>query len=258
MQRRELLKLSKVQLIKRCKKSKLPTNGSKGDLVNRLIQKSSKHPNTKTSKKKSSIVKKPTKKKKHIRQTASTGALHFNAKKKKFKIKKVQTHNKEIIAQLIQFNYDRKDILLAINNVIDKNDINAIMNYIDTKIKHKIEPEEIKYNNYKYNDSDDNSSLSMLSIVDDDQYNNNNHINNNSDDDYEPKPSTPSNHSSIEDEKQIIYDEEKDITTDQVFELNNISVSLDVTFINDDDTLNLLSPSKQILTPSKRSNTFSK
>eukprot|EP01083_Nonionella_stella_P301198 1031999_1 len=39
--RRELLKLTKTELIKRCKKYKLSTRGGKGDLVNRLLQKRS-------------------------------------------------------------------------------------------------------------------------------------------------------------------------------------------------------------------------
>eukprot|EP01084_Bolivina_argentea_P073693 133710_1 len=40
--RKELLHLSKLELIKKCKKAKLATNGSKGDMVNRLIKHSTK------------------------------------------------------------------------------------------------------------------------------------------------------------------------------------------------------------------------
>eukprot|EP01083_Nonionella_stella_P247447 857911_1 len=40
-ERRELLKLTKTELTKRCKKYKLSTRGGKGDLVNRLLQKRS-------------------------------------------------------------------------------------------------------------------------------------------------------------------------------------------------------------------------
>eukprot|EP01084_Bolivina_argentea_P073692 133709_1 len=40
--RKELLRLSKIELIKKCKQAKLPTNGSKGDIANRLIQHSTK------------------------------------------------------------------------------------------------------------------------------------------------------------------------------------------------------------------------
>ena len=64
--RKELLKLSNKKLIKECKKHKIATNGSKADMVNRLIKKlNKKKKKTKTNKQTNTKQIKPAKKQKN-------------------------------------------------------------------------------------------------------------------------------------------------------------------------------------------------
>eukprot|EP01083_Nonionella_stella_P270934 917681_1 len=52
-------------------------------------------------------------------------------KKRKFKINEVNDQTSNIVSQLRVFGYNEIDIKRALNNVIDKNDINSIIEYID-------------------------------------------------------------------------------------------------------------------------------
>ena len=78
--KKQLLKLSKAQLIKTCKQFKLPTTGSKGDMINRIIKHEIKlnpdidqQPNLKPKKKRKSSRKS----KKPNDAILSRNALHF-------------------------------------------------------------------------------------------------------------------------------------------------------------------------------------
>eukprot|EP01083_Nonionella_stella_P014961 41898_1 len=148
-QRRELLKLTKTELIKRCIKHKLSTRGGKADLADRLLQKLSKQ-NTKlkgtasTSNRQHHRTRTPTKSKtrkkktnKHQKATtvdiipSTTSSAEFQTAL--FEPQFEYDQKMDTITELQRFNYKRSQIIDAMNHVTDKNDISAIMNYIETK-----------------------------------------------------------------------------------------------------------------------------
>ena len=56
--------------------------------------------------------------------------------------------DKDIVSQLIKFGYNKKEIINAISSVIDKNDINQIVEYIEKN--NQIKLNQIVCNNIIY------------------------------------------------------------------------------------------------------------
>eukprot|EP01084_Bolivina_argentea_P231483 390368_1 len=77
--RKQLLHLTKSQIIKKCKKAKLSTHGSKGDMVNRLIQHSTKQIHKDSNKTTKKLQTKTYSNKKTIRTSTTTKSFNIKS-----------------------------------------------------------------------------------------------------------------------------------------------------------------------------------